>query len=137
MQAVTFTFQFSKRLFGFLLLCYVCAGSVIITIPLTVIVKTLVGLVIVLDAYRVLSHYVLYRSDSSVIKLWQTSRGQWGFEQRNGYCAVGQLRNTTYCSPWFSVVQVQTLSRTIGILIPADALTLREYRLLSTRIRFF
>ena len=137
MQAITFSLQPSKRLFGFLLLCYACACSVILTLPINYIVKALLSLVMVVDAYRVLYQYVLYRSESAVIKLWQTSRGQWGFEQRNGYRAVGQLRDSTYCSPWFSVVQVQTLSRSIGIVIPADALTLREYRLLSTRIRFF
>lgn len=70
----------------------------------------------------------------SVIRLWQETEQRFGFETKRGHQTRGYLCSESYKCPWFIIIILKLLNRKKIFIVPRDALSFFEYRVLCQRI---
>ncbi len=73
----------------------------------------------------------------AIIRVWQDSKGRWGCETKDGHAAIGRLKADSFRSLWFTILRFHFHHRGLSVIIPKDALSLNEYRILSVRLHRF
>ena len=137
MERVEFVLGRSRSLELFFTIIHLGAGLVLVYVPTPIIVKIL-GLTLIYISYRQILNLHLKRlAKQAIIRIWQDPKGRWGCQSRAGHSAIGELKNDTYKSRWFIILRLRFRTRTQNILIPKDALSSSEYRVLYARLNLF
>ncbi len=137
MQAVNFSLRSSRKLLIFsVALCLLMTYFIWLS-DTPFFLKAGISLVMGCYFRKILRLHIQRECPQSIIMVWQNSKGQWGLKTKSGYCALGTLKNSSFVSTWLIILRFRCISRSVDVLIPADALSSLQYRVLSTRIRFF
>ena len=109
---------------------YVGAIVIMAVIPVSPIIK-IIGIMFLLTHFRqIYGVYIKRCFKLAITRIWQDSKGNWGFETRDGRIALGKLTGQSFKSPWLIILSLRLKKRIIYIPIPKDALNYRENRVL-------
>lgn len=136
MERVEFSLHPSKRLSTLLCLLYGGAVVIILWSPMLLVFKIAGVLGCWYDFCRVYRLYVNRSAKGSVVSIWQNSNGQWGCKTKDGYQAIGTLLGDSYTSPWILVLRFRFQHHSKLVVIPADAMSVAQYRILYVRLNF-
>lgn len=137
MQKIAFVLGPSKGLMVFLSLLFLSAAAMVLWISIPYWVKTFGIALLFLYGWRLWNLHAKRISKKSIVYIWQDTEGRWGCQTREGHAALGRLQGDSFKSIGFLIVRLQFQHRALSILIPADALTMNEYKILYTRFQIF
>jgi hypothetical protein len=78
--------------------------------------------------------HVNRKKRKAIVRVWQDSRGAWGFATRDGSGFKAILLPDTYRCRFLTILRFKTISGIVNIVIPYDALKPEEYCTLSRRL---
>lgn len=137
MERVEFLLGFSRVLLILSLILHLGSIFVLIHLPILNLLKILGTALLILHGWLMLKLHVLRRHKNAIVKIWQDKNGKWGCETCGGHHALGGLEGESYITSFFMVLRFRFKTRVENVVIPIDALTTHQYRVLSTRLRFF
>lgn len=136
MERVEFSLNRSKRLSALLCLLYGGSAVIILWLPMLLVFKIAGVLGCWYDFCRVYRLYANRSAKDSVVSIWQNSNGQWGCKTKEGYQPIGTLVGDSYTSSWILVLRFRFKNRSKVVIIPADAMSVAQYRILYVRLNF-
>jgi len=136
-ERIEFSLGTSRFLGIFLGFLYISTLLVFFTLPIAYFLKILGSVFLGWRFSRIWALHVKRTAKNSVIAIWQDSQGRWGYKTRYGHCVKGRLKGDSFKCHWIIVLRLRLKTRTQNIIIPADALTTFQYRILCTRLNFF
>lgn len=68
---------------------------------------------------------------NSVIRIGQNTSQEWWLQTRDGSLAKAQLKNDSFKSQWIFILRFRLKCRSLSVIIPVDAVSSSEFRLLS------
>jgi len=137
MERVDFVLGHSRVFAVLFLFIYGIAIFILIRVPLPIFIKILSIFIVLLHGWNVWILHIKCMNRRSVIKIWQDTKGCWGRETRQGHRQIGDLAGDSFVGNWLLVLRFRFKKRIECVVIPRDALSLREYQLLYSRLRFF
>jgi hypothetical protein len=133
-EKVEFVLGFSRLLACFLGAIYFSAFMILISLPLPILLKLVGVLLLIWHFWYLIKLHIKRIAKKSVVYIWQDSLGRWGCQTQGGKAARGELREDSFKSTLVLILRFRFKSGTRNIIVPVDALTRREYRLLCTRV---
>jgi len=132
-------FYLEKSRFLGILFIMINAGSLfaLYLVEISLTYKMMIIVFVVAFFNKTWKLHVSKKSQYSIIKIWQDSKGQWGFENRKGQGYKARLLPDTFKSRFLIILRFKTASKTFNILVPSDSLRQNEYRILCRHLVFF
>lgn len=130
METLEFYLGSSRFLTLLFILIYWVPLTSLLWLDIFLIFKILI-LGIVLYFFK--KNYTLHinrNNQNAVIKVWQDSKGNWGFQTKKGRGHKAILLLDSYQSSYLILLRLKTLNKIVHILIPYDCLKQTEYKLL-------
>jgi hypothetical protein len=81
---------------------------------------------------RTINTHARKMTGEAITYLWRDSKGRWGYQTQAGFRAIGALQGDSFRSQWLLILHIRLKTGSIQILVPRDAVSEAEYRLLST-----
>lgn len=136
MENVEFYLE-KSRLLGLLLISiYGGSLSVLYLIEISFIYKIILIGFVMYFLQKNWNMHVSKKNQHAIIKIWQDSKGQWGFENRRGQGYKAKLLPDTFKSRFLIILRFRTALKTYNILVLCDALRQNEYRTLCRHLMF-
>jgi len=134
MGAVEFVLGPSRFFIGGLLLMTLGSACLLFWMPIPFFFK-IVGLTLLILYSRLIWNLHARRIDkASVIRIWQDSKGHWGYQTREGRVALGELKGDSFKNPWFIILRFRFKTHHRSVFVPRDAFSSEEYRVLCMRL---
>lgn len=136
MENVEFYLE-KSRLLGLLLISiYGGSLSVLYLIEISFIYKIILIGFVMYFLQKNWNMHVSKKNQHAIIKIWQDSKGQWGFENRRGQGYKAKMLPDTFKSRFLIILRFRTALKTYNILVLCDALRQNEYRTLCRHLMF-
>jgi len=135
MEKVEFTLGFSRSFTVFLWALYLGAIAIIFWLPIPYFLKIVGPTLLFLYCRQIWNLHGRRVSKKAVVRIWQDSKGRWGYQTKNGHSAVGRLKNNSFKSIWLLLLNFHFRRRSSFVVIPRDALNSMAYRILSIRLK--
>lgn len=138
MEAVEFHLEKASRLLAFLfILIYLGSLSSLFLLSIHFVFKLGIFMVGIYFLHKNWKLHVSRKSMQAVVRVWQDSRGAWGFETRKGSLYKAILLPDSYRCSFISILRFKTLTKIHNVIIPYDSLKKTKYGLLTTHLLFF
>ncbi len=135
MERVDFSLGFSKFYAVLFVVLYLGTVAILIWLPMMFLLKILSISIFIYDFQRMWTLHVKRNAKDSIVRLWQDSKGYWGFQTHSGQRAIGRLKGDSYKSRWLLVLRVRLSRRSFSVMIPRDAMNTFQYRTLCARLK--
>lgn len=130
MEAIEFYLGSSRFLTLLFILIYWLPLASLLWVDIFSIFKIII---IGIALYFFKKNYTLHisrKNQNAVIKVWQDTKGNWGFQTRKGRGHKAILLLDSYQSSYLILLRFKTLSKISNVLIPYDCLNQKEYKVL-------
>lgn len=138
METVEFHLEKFSRLLAFLLIIlYLGSLSTLFLLPIHFVFKMGIFTIGIYFLQKNWKLHVSRKTMQAVVRVWQDSRGRWGFETRQGRTYKAILLPDSYRTGFISILRFRTLTKVYNVIVPYDSLKETEYCLLTTHLLFF
>jgi hypothetical protein len=136
MRNPEFILKPSKVLKYFIISFHFFSLLIILSLSLSIFWKIVFGVLLLIYGQQNYKRYLQPNNPYRILRIWQDSKGLWGYENANGSAAKGRLLGDSYKCRWFIILRIKTRTKSSSIFIPKDSISDIEYRILSNRLLF-
>jgi hypothetical protein len=137
METVEFYLEKSLRLMVILIAIYLTALVSVSIVSLPIIIKIILIAFLLLSLQKNWKLHASKTSPESIVRVWQDSKGSWGFETQKGQRGKAVLLSDSFKSRLIIILRFRTYNKICNVLISRDSLCENEYKTLSRHLVFF